>query len=60
MAISLPTSYTQRLERLSSGNSSKLDLLNQKITMKPIPVNVPVLNGNEAKYVLQAVESHQR
>ena len=25
--------------------------------MNPIPVNVPVLNGNEAKYVQQAVET---
>ena len=25
--------------------------------MKPIPVNVPVLDGNEAKYILEAVET---
>ena len=25
--------------------------------MSPIPVNIPVLEGNEAKYVLQAVET---
>ena len=25
--------------------------------MKPVPVNVPVLDGNEAKYVLQAIET---
>ena len=59
MVISQTNPTLNDWSNLSCGNSSKTKFILTKIINynEPNSVNIPLLNGNEAKYVQQAVET---